>query len=68
MALELACRMGMIEHMIRYEHWNSGATGIVIGLSGGVDSAVASCLMLPGRRTGKRSRPFYALISQQPGR
>ena len=42
MALELACRMGMIEHMIRYEYWNSGATGIVIGLSGGVDSAVAA--------------------------
>lgn len=42
MALELACRMGMVEHMIRYEYWNSGAAGIVIGLSGGVDSAVAA--------------------------
>jgi NAD+ synthase len=42
MALELACRMGMVEHMIRYEYWNSGAKGIVIGLSGGVDSAVAA--------------------------
>jgi NAD+ synthase len=42
MALELACRMGMVEHMIRYEYWNSGASGIVIGLSGGVDSAVAA--------------------------
>ena len=42
MAPELACRMGMIEHMIRYEYWNSGAAGIVIGLSGGVDSAVAA--------------------------
>jgi NAD+ synthase len=42
MALELACRMGMVEQMIRYEYWGSGATGIVIGLSGGVDSAVAA--------------------------
>jgi NAD+ synthase len=42
MALELACRMGMVEHMIRYEYWNCGAGGIVIGLSGGVDSAVAA--------------------------
>jgi NAD+ synthase len=42
MALELACRMGMVEHMIRYEYWNSGAAGIVIGLSGGIDSAVAA--------------------------
>lgn len=48
MALELACRMGMIEHMIRYEYWNSGATGIVIGLSGGVDSAVAAALCCRG--------------------
>jgi NAD+ synthase len=28
--------------MIRYSYWNSGCTGIVIGVSGGVDSAVAA--------------------------
>ena len=42
MALERACVMGQIERMIRYEYWNSGAQGIVIGLSGGIDSAVAA--------------------------
>ncbi len=34
--------MGQVERMIRYEYWNSGAAGIVIGLSGGIDSAVAA--------------------------
>ena len=30
--------------MIRYIVWSSGARGIVIGLSGGVDSAVAAAM------------------------
>jgi NAD+ synthase len=34
--------MGQVEQMIRYAYWNSGCTGIVIGVSGGVDSAVAT--------------------------
>ena len=42
MAKELGCRMGEIEQMIRYAYWNSGCTGIVVGISGGVDSAVAA--------------------------
>ena len=42
MAAELGCRLGQIEQMIRYAYWNSGCTGIVIGVSGGVDSAVAA--------------------------
>jgi NAD+ synthase len=39
---DLGCRMGQVEQMIRYAYWNSGCTGIVIGVSGGVDSAVAT--------------------------
>jgi NAD+ synthase len=39
---DLGCRMGQIEQMIRYSYWNSGCTGIVVGISGGVDSAVAA--------------------------
>ncbi len=39
---DLGCRMGQVEQMIRYSCWNSGSTGIVIGVSGGVDSAVAA--------------------------
>jgi len=42
MEAELGCRMGQIEQMIRYAYWKSGCKGIVIGLSGGVDSAVAA--------------------------
>ena len=42
MAVELGCRLGQIEQMIRYAYWNSGCKGIVIGVSGGVDSAVAA--------------------------
>ena len=42
MAAELGCRLGLIEQMIRYAYWNSGCTGIVLGVSGGVDSAVAA--------------------------
>jgi NAD+ synthase len=39
---DLGCWMGQVEQMIRYAYWNSGCTGIVIGVSGGVDSAVAA--------------------------
>jgi NAD+ synthase len=39
---ELGCRMGQVEQMIRYAYWNSGCTGIVVGVSGGVDSALAA--------------------------
>jgi NAD+ synthase len=42
MTTELGCRMGQVEQMIRYAYWNSGCTGIVVGVSGGVDSAVAA--------------------------
>jgi NAD+ synthase len=42
METELGCRMGQVEQMIRYAYWNSGSKGIIIGLSGGVDSAVAA--------------------------
>jgi NAD+ synthase len=34
--------MGQMEQMIRYAYWNSGCTGIGIGMSGGVDSAGAA--------------------------
>jgi len=34
--------MGQIEQMIRYAYWNSHCIGIVVGVSGGVDSAVAA--------------------------
>ncbi|MDO9325333.1 MAG: NAD+ synthase [Methanoregula sp.] len=42
MAAELGCRLGQIEQMIRYAYWNSGCTGFVLGVSGGVDSAVVA--------------------------
>jgi NAD+ synthase len=38
------CALGRIEQMIRYVVWSSGAQGIVVGLSGGVDSAVAAAM------------------------
>jgi NAD+ synthase len=38
----LGCRMGRVEQMIRYAFWNTGCKGIVVGLSGGIDSAVAA--------------------------
>lgn len=39
---ELGCRMGKVEQMIRYAFWSTGSKGIVIGISGGIDSAVAA--------------------------
>ena len=42
MDAELGCRLGQIEQMIRYAYWNSGCTGIVLGVSGGIDSSVAA--------------------------
>lgn len=38
------CALGRIEQMIRYTVWSSGAVGVVIGISGGVDSAVAAAM------------------------
>ena len=34
--------MGRIEQMIRYAFWSGGSSGIVIGISGGIDSAVCA--------------------------
>jgi len=42
MTEDLGCSMGRVEQMIRYAYWNTGCKGIVVGLSGGVDSAVAA--------------------------
>jgi NAD+ synthase len=39
---QMGCRMGQVEQMIRHAYWSSGCTGIVIGISGGIDSAVAA--------------------------
>jgi NAD+ synthase len=44
MSNDCGCALGRIEQMIRYTVWNSGAGGIVIGISGGVDSAVAATM------------------------
>ena len=47
------CAMGRIEQMIRYAIWSSGQERIVIGISGGVDSAVAAafcCRAVGGTR------------------
>lgn len=38
------CALGRIEQMIRYSCWQSGLEKIVIGVSGGIDSAVTSVL------------------------
>ncbi len=40
----MGCALGQIEHLIRYAVWSSGTSGIVIGLSGGIDSAVSAAL------------------------
>ena len=60
MATEIGCRMGQVEQMIRYAYWNSGCMGIVIGLSGGVDSAVAAafcCRAIGGEKVLGLSLP-----------
>jgi NAD+ synthase len=44
MSLCLGCEIERIEQMIRHTIWMSGARGIVIGISGGIDSAVAAVL------------------------
>jgi NAD+ synthase len=60
MVTELGCRMGQVEQMIRYAYWTSGCTGIVVGLSGGVDSAVAAsfcCRAIGGEKVLGLSLP-----------
>lgn len=39
-----ACALGRIEQMIRHAMWSSGCSGLVIGISGGLDSAVAAAM------------------------
>jgi NAD+ synthase len=60
MDVELGCRMGQVEQMIRYAYWASGCKGIVVGLSGGVDSAVAAtfcCRAIGGEKVLGLSLP-----------
>jgi NAD+ synthase len=60
MGTELGCRMGQVEQMIRYAYWTSGCRGIVVGLSGGVDSAVAAafcCRAIGGEKVLGLSLP-----------
>jgi NAD+ synthase len=57
---ELGCRMGQVEQIIRYMYWSSGGKGIVVGMSGGVDSAVAAmfcCRAIGGERVLGLSLP-----------
>jgi NAD+ synthase len=60
MVTEIGCRMDQIEQMIRYIYWTSGCKGIVVGLSGGVDSAVAAtfcCRAIGGEKVLGLSLP-----------
>ncbi|WFN33804.1 NAD+ synthase [Methanogenium sp. S4BF] len=41
---ETGCECERIEQMIRHTLWSSGAKGFVVGISGGVDSALAAAL------------------------
>jgi NAD+ synthase len=50
---EMGCTMGQIEQLIRYAFWSSGSSGIVLGMSGGIDSSVAAtfcCKAIGGDR------------------
>ncbi|MCU0632295.1 MAG: NAD+ synthase [Methanolinea sp.] len=50
---DCGCALGRIEQLIRHAYWSSGSSGIVIGLSGGIDSAVAAtmcCRAVGGER------------------
>jgi NAD+ synthase len=44
MKCEIGCEIERIEQMIRTAVWSAGAQGIVVGVSGGIDSAVAAAL------------------------
>ena len=41
---ESGCALGRIEQLLRYVYWKSGSRGFVIGVSGGIDSAVAATM------------------------
>lgn len=44
MQCDIGCEKTRIENLIRQGIWSAGAEGIVIGLSGGIDSAVVAAL------------------------
>jgi NAD+ synthase len=58
---EIGCECERIEQMIRHTLWSSGAKGIVVGISGGVDSALAAALC--ARAVGGRQVMGIALPS-----
>lgn len=50
---EMGCTIGQVEQLIRYAFWSSGSSGIVLGMSGGIDSSVAAtfcCRAIGGDR------------------
>ncbi|MDD1716504.1 MAG: NAD+ synthase [Methanolinea sp.] len=44
METDRGCALGRIEQLIRYSFWTSKSEGIVVGVSGGVDSAVTAAM------------------------
>jgi len=38
------CALNRIEQLVRHAYWEAGADGVVVGVSGGVDSAVAAAV------------------------
>ncbi len=38
------CALNRIEQLVRHAYWEAGAAGVVVGVSGGVDSAVAAAV------------------------
>jgi len=53
---EAGCALGRIEDLLRQVYWKSGRSGFVIGVSGGIDSAVSATMCCravgPGRVLG----------------
>ncbi len=58
---DIGCECERIEQMIRHTLWSSGAKGYVVGISGGVDSALAAALC--ARAVGKERVLGIALPS-----
>lgn len=66
METDFGCALGRIEHLIRHAYWSSGSSGIVIGLSGGIDSAVAAtmcCRAVGGERVRALILPSSVTLS-----
>jgi len=66
MQCDIGCEITRIENLIRHGIWSSGADGVVLGISGGIDSAVVAALATASLGSERVSAFFLPSASTPP--